>query len=213
MHKHRLLVSGRRLILFKLISLAVDMEKWRGKVAVVTGASAGIGAEIVRDLARNGIKVVALARRVEVIEEIKEQLGSVPGEIIAIKCDVSSLESIKETFKAIEQKFGAVNILVNNAGVGINAAILEKEPTEQLDEKFDQIINTNFAGLVYVTRYAYPLMLKSDDYGMIVNINSIAGHIVPFPKSEEQNANVYHGTKHAVTSVTEILVTFFDMLN
>lgn len=68
------------------------------------------------------------------------------------------------------------------------------------------VINTNFTGLVHATRQAYGLMKKSDDYSLIVNINSIAGHKVPFPAhSDGQQANVYHATKHAVTAVSEIL--------
>lgn len=66
------------------------------------------------------------------------------------------------------------------------------------------IINTNFTGLVQVTRQAFRLIKKSNDYGMIVNINSIAGHIVPYIK-EGQSSNVYFGSKHAVTATTEVL--------
>jgi NADP+-dependent farnesol dehydrogenase len=94
------------------------MEKWRGKVAVVTGASAGIGAAIVRDLSKNGITVIGLARRAEKIEEFASELPSDYGKVHGYCCDVSSLQSIKDAFKWIEEKFGFVNILVNNAGIG-----------------------------------------------------------------------------------------------
>jgi len=95
------------------------MDKWQGKTAVVTGASAGIGAEIVKDLVKNGINVVGLARRPEIIEAFAKEIeGTGYGKIYAYKCDVSSLDSIKETFKWIEDKFGVINILVNNAGIG-----------------------------------------------------------------------------------------------
>ena len=93
------------------------MEKWEGKLAVVTGASSGIGAAILKDLAIAGINVVGLARRVEKVQEIINELGKVPGKVYAHKCDVSDEESVKSAFKWIEDKFGCFQILVNNAGV------------------------------------------------------------------------------------------------
>lgn len=94
------------------------MEMWKGKLAVVTGASAGIGAAIIEDLANAGINVVGLARRVEKIDEIIKNIGCTSGEIHAYQCDVSDLQSIKAAFEWIEGKFGSINILINNAGCG-----------------------------------------------------------------------------------------------
>jgi len=90
------------------------MEKWQGKTAVVTGASAGIGAAIVKDLARNGINVIGLARRPEKVEELAKEEFS--GKVYGYKCDVTDLQSIKDAFKWIEQKFSQIHILINNAG-------------------------------------------------------------------------------------------------
>ena len=84
------------------------MEKWRGKVAVVVGASTGIGRAVLKDLANKGIIVVGLARQSEKIEEFAKEIE---GEIYARKCDISKLESIKETFAWIEEKFSAIHIL------------------------------------------------------------------------------------------------------
>ena len=178
------------------------MEKWVGKLAVVTGASAGIGAAIVRDFARAGINVVGLARRVENIEAIISDVGKTSGIIYAYKCDVSDLQSVKTAFAWIEEKFGSIQILVNNAGIGRNVSILTDD---DVDDSLKQVIDTNFTGLVQTTRQAFQLMKKSDDYGYIININSIVGHILPFPSNGESRANVYHGTKHAVTATTEVL--------
>jgi NADP+-dependent farnesol dehydrogenase len=94
------------------------MDKWKGKVAVVTGASAGIGAAIVKDFAKNGIIVVALARRASRIEENVKDFPESYGKVHARSCDVTDLQSIKDTFDWIEQELGSVNILVNNAGIG-----------------------------------------------------------------------------------------------
>jgi NADP+-dependent farnesol dehydrogenase len=177
------------------------MEKWSGKIAVVTGASAGIGAAIVKDLAKIGIIVIGLARRPEKIEEIAKELGEVSGQIHAHKCDVSDRQSIKDAFKWIEDKFGVVHILINNAGVLRNIKILTDE---DVTDKINEIISTNFSGLVHVTRDAFQLMKKSNDYGIIININSNAGHKIPFPMSTNMSHNVYHGTKFAVTATSEV---------
>lgn len=93
------------------------MERWEGKFAVVTGASAGIGAAMVKDLASIGLNVIALARRVEKIQEnVKDFPGSY-GKVFPRHCDVSNLNDIKATFEWIDSEFGAVHILVNNAAV------------------------------------------------------------------------------------------------
>ena len=94
------------------------MEKWKGKVAVVTGASAGIGAAIVQELAAHGLIVVALARRPQKIEENIKDFPASYGKIHAKFCDVSNLDSIKETFEWISKELGVVHVLVNNAGIG-----------------------------------------------------------------------------------------------
>lgn len=94
------------------------MEMWKGKLAVVTGASAGIGAAIIEDLAKAGINVVGLARRVEKVEELIKSFGTTSGIVYPYHCDVSDLQSIKAAFKWIEEKFGSINILINNAGCG-----------------------------------------------------------------------------------------------
>jgi NADP+-dependent farnesol dehydrogenase len=94
------------------------MDKWRGKTAIVTGASSGIGAAIVRSFAEAGINVIALARRLENIESLKKELENESGKVTAIRCDVSDRKSVEEAFKIIENSFDFINILVNNAGIG-----------------------------------------------------------------------------------------------
>jgi len=102
------------------------MERWSGKVALVTGASSGIGAAITEELAKAGVKVFGLARRVERVEEIKNKLGKVKGDIIPLKGDVSKEEDIVAAFKVIKEKFGTIHILVNNAGIGRMALLSGK---------------------------------------------------------------------------------------
>lgn len=164
------------------------MEKWSGKVAVVTGASAGIGEAIVRDFVKHGITVVAAARRLERLEKLADELKGCKGKVIPVVCDVSRKESIDAAFEEIERKVGVVNILVNNAGIAVAKSMLNDE--EGIDDVIANTINTNFLGLVRVTRAAYRLMRKSDDFGIIFNIGSVAGHSQPYG---EFSSNVYSG--------------------
>jgi len=165
------------------------MEKWEGKTAIVTGASAGIGDAIVRDLVKYGINVVALARRLERLETLKEQLKDEKGKVIPIKCDVSDKASIDAAFAEIEKEVGDVQILVNNAGVCIMHGLFTD--TDETDDVIVNTINTNFLGLVRVARKSYKLMKKTDDYGIIINIGSIAGHSVAC--AVDLFVNVYPG--------------------
>lgn len=178
------------------------MEKWRGKNAVVTGASSGIGAQIVRELVNAGINVAALARRVEKLESLKAELKSAPGKVAVVVCDITSGESIESAFKLIEKTFSSIQIMVNNAGAGkLGLDILEGSDDLKAMQSFEQIIQLNFTGLVHFTRKAFHLIEKSEDYGIIINIGSIVGHAVP---NSGPGMNVYPGTKFAVRATTEV---------
>jgi len=166
------------------------MEKWSGKTAIVTGASAGIGDAIVRDLVKYGINVVALARRMERLKTLKDQLKDETGKVIPIKCDVSDKASIDAAFEQIEKEVGTVQILVNNAGILLVHGIFGDDD-DKTDEIISSTININFLGLVRVARKGYKLIKKSDDYGIIINIGSIVGHNA----SMELITNVYAGEK------------------
>lgn len=94
------------------------MDRWEGKVAVVTGAGAGIGLAIVEVLAKAGVQVVALDRRLENLEELATKLNGAKGKVYPKQCDLSKEEEIVETLKWVETKLGGIDILVNNAGFG-----------------------------------------------------------------------------------------------
>lgn len=177
------------------------MEKWTGKLAVVTGASAGIGAAILIGFAESGINVIGLARRSEKVDQIAEGLGKVSGKIYSRKCDISDLSSLKETFNWIEEKFGSINILVNNAAIGLGIKILDEN--DETTESIVKTIDTNFKGTVHCTREAVRLIKKSGDHGMVININDICGHYIPH--LEEESTNVYAPTKFALTAISEVL--------
>lgn len=175
------------------------MDKWVGQLAVVTGASAGIGAAIVKDLARNGINVIGLARRDDKIEKFLESTEGF-GKVYARKCDISDLNSVREAFKWIEEKFGSISILINNAAIFTTRNILDED--DSTAEEINRIINTNLNGAVYCSRESVRLMKKSDGHGMIININSTLGLSVPFI---EYAKSVYPATKFALTALSEVL--------
>ena len=184
------------------------MEKWKNKIAVITGASSGIGLTILKDLAINGITVIGLARNVETIECFKNDLGEIKEKIFSRTCDVSNADSLKESFDWIEKEFSFVHILINNAGILHNLSILD--PSDEATEKINSVISTNFTGAVHCARKAIALMKNSNDYGLVINVNSIAGHSV---YSGLNISNVYSPTKFALTAFTEILRQVLIMSN
>ncbi|XP_059609403.1 farnesol dehydrogenase-like [Phlebotomus argentipes] len=181
------------------------MDRWVKKIAVVTGASAGIGAAIAKDLAKAGMIVVGLARRVEKVEELKNDLPEdVRQNLHSANCDVMKEEEIIKTFAWIDEKFGGVDVLINNAGILIPSVRLIDEGNSSaiLDT-----VNTNLIGLIFCTREAFKSMKKRSFAGHIVHISSLAGHIVPNVQKDlpGANFNVYSATKHGVKAITENL--------
>ncbi|XP_069683505.1 farnesol dehydrogenase-like isoform X1 [Periplaneta americana] len=169
------------------------MQRWAGRVAVVTGASAGIGAAIAQELVKKGLKVVGLARRVERVQELTKSLNSAPGKLYPIKCDVTKEEEVKEAFKWVKANLGGTDILVNNAGVA-SVNTLRDGPVEN----WRKIYDLNVLALSMCTKEALQSMKeKGVDDGHIVHINSVAGHKVI------DNASIYSSSKHAVTALTE----------
>lgn len=174
------------------------MDRWVGKVAVVTGASSGIGAVLVKELAKAGMVTIGLARRVERIQQLKTQLSEEAAcQLFAMSCDVSKEESISSTFAEIVDKFGGVDILVNNAGVVRETALLSDDGAQPLKD----ILDTNVLGLTLCSRKAFKSMQDRNVAGHIVHINSIVGHkVLNFP-----HMNMYSASKHAVTAITETM--------
>lgn len=176
------------------------MEKWEGKFAIVTGASSGIGAEITKKFAENGINVIALARRYERLEENIRNIGWTKGTIYPHRCDISDYESIKETFKWIEDNFGEINILVNNAALATFSHALDE--SEETTEMINNVINTNLNGLVHCTRKAVGIMKKNGNPSIIINIASTLAHSIPFLNF---STNIYPATKFAVRGFKEMI--------
>lgn len=179
------------------------MERWSNKVAVVTGASSGIGEAISRDLCTRNVIVVGLARRedrlIKLGEDILKKTSS--ARFLPVVCDVTQEDQIKAAFDRVISTFGGVDILVNNAGVITQYAILE----EGSDEMINRVIQTNVIGLLSCTKKAYKSMADRDVPGYIVNISSLAGHIVPnFSKLKPFSAT-YSASKFAVSAINSIV--------
>lgn len=102
------------------------MDRWIGKVALVTGVSSGIGETIAVTLVERGIKVIGLARRLEKMQEITKRLVNAKGIFYPIKCDVTNEQEVLEAFKHAKNNFGGVDILINNAGVAFPSTIIGK---------------------------------------------------------------------------------------
>ncbi|XP_065365176.1 farnesol dehydrogenase-like [Calliphora vicina] len=177
------------------------MERWQNKIAVVTGASSGIGIAIVKDLIKNGLQVVGLARRVERVEDIKKSLPkNLQTKLTALKCDVSNLKSVNEAFDKIVQHFGGIDILVNNAG-----CLKLGQLTTMNVADVEQVLQTNVMGVVYCTQRAFKSMKERNFNGHVVLINSVAGHkVVSSIDGSTPEFNIYPPSKFAITAITEI---------
>ncbi|KAK9719378.1 short chain dehydrogenase [Popillia japonica] len=167
------------------------------KIAIVTGASSGIGAATVKALVKNGYKVVGLARRIARLEALAQELKSESGKLFPLKTDITKEADIKYAFVWAETNVGPISLLVNNAGIAKPTNIINGTTSD-----FKIVFDTNVIGLTIACREAINLMLNNKvDNGLIVNINSIAGHFVPTLPLK----NVYPASKYAVTALTETL--------
>ncbi|RZB40945.1 adh short, KR, NAD binding 10, and/or Epimerase domain containing protein [Asbolus verrucosus] len=183
--------------------MVISMDRWVGKVAVVTGASSGIGAAIAEQLVDNGLQVVGVARRVDLIEQHAQRLADKKGRLHPYKADVSKEDEIVAAFKWIEENLGPVHVLINNAGVSEENTLVDGDA-----EKWRKVLDLNVLGLCIATREAVKVMRKHAINGHIIHINSYCGHVVPnFP-----GFNIYPASKHAVTALTETLRQEFNSL-
>lgn len=177
------------------------MSRWSEKLAVVTGASSGIGAAICIELVNAGLKVVGLARRQERVEELKSKLpANLADKLFSFKCDISKEEDIKAAFAWIESTFGGVDVLVNNAGIVRSTNLVSPDNTTAIRE----VLDTNVMGVVLCTREAFQSMKSRNVDGHVILINSIVGHQVPFFAGIRPSSNIYSPSKYAVTAMTEV---------
>ncbi len=165
----------------------------KGKIALVTGATSGIGKATALALAREGCNIIITGRRTQRLKEVCQEIEKrFQKECLSLTLDVRDRKAVEQTLGNLPEKWQAVDILINNAGLARGLSKLhEGDPDD-----WEQMIDTNVKGLLYVSRTIVPGMVARRR-GHIVNIGSIAGHEV-YP-----GGNVYCATKHAVDALTK----------
>ncbi len=141
-----------------------------GKIVLLTGASVGMGKEMALLFAKEGAKVVAVARRMEKLEELSKEASDFSGEVIALEGDVSKDEDIDHMVDFTMDKYGRIDVLVNNAGILDNFTPLG----ELSDELWDRVLNINLTAPMKLARKLIPIMEKQEK-GNIINISSLGG--------------------------------------
>jgi 3-oxoacyl-[acyl-carrier protein] reductase len=145
------------------------MTGWEGRIALVTGASQGIGRTCALELAKGGATVALAARNEAKLAAVVAEIEAAGGKAAAFKLDVSSEESIKTGAKAVLSQFGKVEILVNNAGITRDGLLMRMKRAD-----WDDVIGTNLTGAFLLTQALVPAMMKNR-WGRIVNISSVVG--------------------------------------
>ena len=165
----------------------------KGKRALVTGGTAGIGLAVVRALLRQQVAVALCSRTASQVEAVVKRLSGGGCRIVGKVCDVGDPPQVKALIEFCRRELGGLEILINNAGVGIFA------PVEQLTvAQWQTTIRTNLNGVFYCCHYALPLLLKSS--GFIINISSLAG------KNAFPGGAAYNASKFALTGFSEALM-------
>jgi len=168
----------------------------KNKVIIITGASSGIGEATARQFGRAGAKLILAARRVDRLEILAQEILALytGAETLVVQADLSKLEDIESLIKQTMDKFGRIDVLVNNAGFGRLDWLENLDPIKDIQSQFD----VNVLGVIQTTRQALPIMMKQRS-GHIINMGSMAG-LVATP-----TYTVYAACKHAVHGFSEAL--------
>lgn len=161
------------------------------KVAIITGASSGIGEATARELASNGIKVMLAARREDRLSQLKKEIEAAGGQAEYRVTDVTSQADMESLAQATLETYGKIDILINNAGIAQVSFIRNRKV-----EEWDRMIDVNIKGVLYGIAAVFPHMEERNE-GHIINVASVAGHEI-YPSTA-----VYSGTKFAVRAITE----------
>jgi NADP-dependent 3-hydroxy acid dehydrogenase YdfG len=162
-----------------------------GKVALITGASSGMGAATAVRLARDGARIVLAARRADRLEQVADQVRQAGGEAVVVPTDTSEHEQVRALVARALEAFGRIDVVFNNAGL-MRVAPIEKLTVAEID----QMVKVNVLGVMYVLKEVVPV-LKRQDSGIIINVSSVLG------RKTRSTAWVYAATKWAVTAANE----------
>lgn len=161
------------------------------KVVIITGASSGIGEATAKLLAQGGAKVVLAARREERLHTLVNEIKQGGGEAVAVKADVASAEDMQHVAEFVMEKYGRIDVLVNNAGIMPSSRMNELRVAE-----WDQMIDVNIKGVLYGIAAVLPIM-REQQSGHIINLSSTSGYQV------SPTSAVYAATKFAVRAISE----------
>jgi Dehydrogenases with different specificities (related to short-chain alcohol dehydrogenases) len=172
------------------------------QVAAITGASSGLGRQMARAFAAQGANLVIMARRLERLKELKDELEEqYHVRVLPVQCDVTNTENIKEAAQKAEAYFGRVDILLNCAGSAKNNGVLE-----MTDDEWDFTIETDLTSVFKVTR-AFAAIMKKNHYGRIINIASMYGLV----GNTEIHTIAYHASKGGVVNFTRAVAAELAM--
>lgn len=169
------------------------------KIALITGATSGIGKVTAVKLAETGFDLIITGRRSDRLHALEEELQKKSVQVISLHFDVRNQMEVKQAISSLPEAWKNIDVLVNNAGLAVGTNPIQ----DGLMEDWERMIDTNIKGLLYVTREIAPLMIKNQK-GHIVNLASVAG------KEVYPGGNVYCATKHAVDALSKAMRT--DML-
>ena len=164
-----------------------------GKVAVITGASRGIGRALAMASRREGMKLALSARGAGPLEELAKELDPAGDEVIAVPGDVSDRSFCERLIDQTEERFGCIDVLMNNAGLALGGKIVDTKP-----EDVETMVRVNFLGAYYCTRFALPGMIQRKR-GHIVMMDSVAGY------RYSPGGSIYSATKFAMRALAEAL--------
>ena len=179
---------------------SLDLFRLDGKTAIVTGGGRGLGRYMAEALADAGAGVVLCSRSKEPREEVKAEIEARGGKALALECDVTDPDDVRRVVAAAEERFGVVDVLVNNSGA-VWAAPAEEMPLE----KFDQVLAVNVRGTFLMSQAVGKRMIERGSGGTIINISSIAGLVGGQPDFWQTVG--YNSSKGAVISMTRDLAT------
>lgn len=174
-----------------------DYFDLKGHVAIVTGCSSGLGVQMAKALANQGANIVAVARRKNLIEEVAAEISSTFGvETMAIPCDITDTDAVNAMVDAVLQKFGRIDVLINNAGTGAVG------PAEDIsDEQFDHEMQIDLFGSFKVARAVAKKAMIPAKYGRVINIASMYGLV----GNKIAGSAPYHAAKGGVVNLTRAL--------
>ncbi|MBR3144387.1 MAG: SDR family oxidoreductase [Clostridia bacterium] len=177
----------------------------KDQVAIVTGCSTGLGVQMAKALANQGAKIVAVARRQNLIDEVAAKISEEYGvETLAIRCDITDTAAVEEMVDKVLDKFGRVDILINNAGTGAVA------PAEDItDEQFNNEMNIDLFGSFRVARAVAKKAMIPAKYGRVINIASMYGLV----GNKIAGSAPYHAAKGGVVNLTRALASEWGKYN